>query len=86
MGNATWKQMVTTAIIGAMGGCIFYLGSLPLPWLLGSMTMLVLWQGIYKRKLSAPKYLKNIGFVLVGMYFAFFVTNCPNRTLAANSL
>ncbi|GAF64603.1 putative ammonia monooxygenase [Bacillus sp. TS-2] len=67
-------DLIQTIFISFFGGYVFHLLSLPLPWVLGSLTAVVLWQGFTKRKLYLPNSLKNGSLILLGAYFGLYFT------------
>ncbi len=55
-----------TLLISITGGMLFRLLYLPLPWLLGSLTAVMLWSLAAKRNLFWPVGLRNCGLVILG--------------------
>ncbi|MFD2213033.1 AbrB family transcriptional regulator [Metabacillus endolithicus] len=63
-------------IIGTFGGFLFYLAHLPLAWILGPMTFLIIWRSLFK-KISTfiqPNFLKNGSFIILGISFGLSFT------------
>ncbi|MFC0471518.1 AbrB family transcriptional regulator [Halalkalibacter kiskunsagensis] len=67
-------RMFETSLLGLLGGCLFYLLDFPLPWVLGAMTFVMLWQGFTKRESYWPNAIKNSGFIILGTYFGLYFT------------
>ena len=55
-----------TLLLSGTGGMLFRLLNLPLPWLLGSLTAVLLWSLAAKRNLFWPVELRNCGLVILG--------------------
>lgn len=60
--------------LGLLGGALFALLSLPLPWLLGAFLFTALIPGITKRPAHAPKVFRNTAFLMFGVYFSLYVS------------
>lgn len=63
-------------LIGTFGGFLFYLSHLPLAWILGPMTFLIIWRSLFK-KISTfiqPSFLKNGSFIILGISFGLSFT------------
>lgn len=67
-------RLAETAAVASVGGGLFYLANLPLPWVLGALTFVMLWQGFTHRKSVVPPAVKNIGFMILGMSFGLYFT------------
>ncbi|GGA78913.1 AbrB family transcriptional regulator [Ornithinibacillus halotolerans] len=63
-----------STLIAVSGGFLFYLLHTPLPWVLGPLTFVILWQGFTKRKLFIPDFVRNLGFIILGVYFGLYFT------------
>lgn len=74
MRNIPYIQLAETYIVGAIGGYLFFLGGLPLPWVLGALTFVMIYQGLSKRKMYCPDPLKQSGFLILGMFFGLYFT------------
>jgi membrane AbrB-like protein len=68
------RRLIETTILGIIGGYLFSLANLPLPWVLGAMTFVMLWQGLTKRKAHWPNSVKNTGLIVLGIYFGLYFT------------
>ena len=78
----TTVRLLETAFFGIVGGFIFYLGNLPLPWVLGSLTFVMLWQGFTRRKACWPQSIRNGGFIVLGTYFGLYFGAETIKTIA----
>lgn len=58
--------MVETLLIAAVGGSLFDWLHLPLPWMLGALTAVILWNNYTKRKMRCPKPVWYGGLIVVG--------------------
>lgn len=67
-------KIIETLVIGVLGGYIFSLGNLPLPWVLGPMGFVMLWQVLSKRQMIWPTSFKNGGLLFLGIYFGLYFT------------
>ncbi|MBM7094448.1 AbrB family transcriptional regulator [Bacillus sp. H-16] len=67
-------RFLETVMIGVTGGFVFAILALPLPWVLGALTFVLVWQGFTKRKALFPDPLKNTGFLTLGIYFGLYFT------------
>lgn len=74
MGIERFLRFIETAIIGFIGGYLFTLAKLPLPWVLGALTFVILWQGLTRRVCYWPISFRNGGFMVLGMYFGLYFT------------
>lgn len=63
-------------IIGFLGGYIFYICHIPLAWILGPMTFLILWRSSFKNysQFFQPSILKNGSFIILGISFGLSFT------------
>ncbi|WP_245823544.1 AbrB family transcriptional regulator [Metabacillus halosaccharovorans] len=70
------KATIFPYIIGFLGGYIFYLCHIPLAWILGPMTFLILWRSIFTDydQFSQPSILKNSSFIILGISFGLSFT------------
>ncbi|MFS0674002.1 AbrB family transcriptional regulator [Ornithinibacillus sp. 179-J 7C1 HS] len=74
MSLKTFSSIVEAFIIAIIGGVLFNSLHTPLPWVLGPLTFIVLWQGITKRKVSIPNFIRDSGFIILGIYFGLYFT------------
>lgn len=74
MGHLQISRLIETLFIGFIGGYVFSLLQFPLPWVLGALTFVLLWQGLTKRQANWPDPLKQGGFLVLGIYFGLYFT------------
>jgi uncharacterized protein len=74
MHKQTWRHWLETSFTGAVGGSLFFLLDFPLPWLLGAFFGASLWKFFTGRQLIFPAAVRNTGFILLGIYFAFYLS------------
>lgn len=55
-----------TLVIASLGGILFSYLHMPLPWILGSLTTILLWNSLLNKELSWPNTLANIGQIIIG--------------------
>lgn len=59
-------QTGKTLLLAAFGGCLFQLLHIPLAWLLGPMTILLVWREWLGRAAFWPKQIRNGGLTILG--------------------
>jgi membrane AbrB-like protein len=59
-------RILETFIVAFIGSTIFYFIKIPLPWMLGSLSAVLLWNGYTKRKIIWPKSIWYAGLIVVG--------------------
>lgn len=59
-------KLLKTFMISITGGFVYYFLHLPLPWMLGPLTALLLWKLLVKTPLLWPNQLRNLGLGLLG--------------------
>lgn len=59
-------RFLETLLISLAGGLTFSLAHLPLPWLLGSLTAVMIWSLAVKRDTFWPVELRNSGLIILG--------------------
>ncbi|SES92910.1 hypothetical protein SAMN05216389_103223 [Oceanobacillus limi] len=67
-------RIVETFLFALIGGYIFYLLHFPLPWVLGALVFVMLWQGFTKRNAVVPNSIRDGGFIVLGIYFGLYFT------------
>lgn len=82
MRNIPVIGLLEAYLIGGLGGYVFYLCNLPLPWVLGALTFILLYQGIFKRQVYCPDPLKQSGFLILGLFFGLYFTKDTLLTVA----
>lgn len=70
------NNIVFPYLIGFLGGYIFYIFHIPLAWILGPMTFLIIWRSIFTSncQFSQPTFLKNGSFIILGISFGLSFT------------
>ncbi|MFD2629923.1 AbrB family transcriptional regulator [Oceanobacillus kapialis] len=68
------QRLLITFVTAAIGGYIFYILHIPLPWVLGALTFTFLVQGFFKQEAYILIPLKNTGFIILGIYFGLYFT------------
>ncbi|KGA96544.1 membrane protein [Alkalihalobacillus alcalophilus ATCC 27647 = CGMCC 1.3604] len=76
------KRLFEALLIGTVGGFVFNYFHLPLPWMLGSLTFVMLWQAFTNRILDFPAFCKDAGLVVLGAYFGLYFTAATFMTVA----
>ncbi|KKI93804.1 membrane protein [Bacillus sp. SA1-12] len=63
-------------VLGIGGGFLFYICHVPLAWILGPMTFLIIWRSIFanQKDLNQPIVLKNGSFIILGISFGLSFT------------
>ncbi|WP_096188295.1 AbrB family transcriptional regulator [Evansella halocellulosilytica] len=74
MKNMKLLHLFESFTLGLIGGYIFSVLNLPLPWVLGALTFIMLWQSFTKRKVYWPNSVKNTGLIVLGIYFGLYFT------------
>ncbi|MDD4238409.1 MAG: AbrB family transcriptional regulator, partial [Desulfotomaculaceae bacterium] len=59
-------RFMETLLVSLTGGLFFHLLQLPLPWLLGSLTAIMIWNLVGRRNLFWPVELRNSGLIILG--------------------
>lgn len=67
-------KMIETYIVALIGGYLFFLMNLPLPWILGPIPAILMWKSITKRILVSYQPFRNGGFMLLGIGLGLFFT------------
>lgn len=72
------RSFLETFVIGFLGVALFYSVHIPLPWLLGSLSAVMIWRVITKRHLLWPHYLRQVALMLLGYLLGTsFSVNTP---------
>ncbi|PLT34492.1 AbrB family transcriptional regulator [Bacillus sp. V5-8f] len=74
-------QLIESYLIAFVGGYLFYLLHWPLPWILGPMSVMILWKTATKRSLVSNSILTNAGLCLLGIYFGQSFTKATFTTV-----
>lgn len=67
-------RLLETLVIAFVGGLLFHFIHLPLPWVLGALTFVMLWQSLTKRKSFVPNPVRDSGFIILGLNFGLYFT------------
>jgi uncharacterized protein len=67
-------RVIESYCVALLGGILFFVTQLPLPWVLGSMTMMMIWKTFTQRELVSPLILNNGGIAILGIYFGLSFT------------
>ncbi|RIU88758.1 AbrB family transcriptional regulator [Oceanobacillus picturae] len=62
------QRLIFTFFVAAIGGYIFSILNMPLPWVLGALTFTFIAQGLLKREAYIPTPIKNTSFIILGIY------------------
>ena len=58
--------MLETLAAALLGGALFNLINIPIPWMLGPLTAVMLWNTAFKREVFWPRKLRNAGLAVLG--------------------
>ncbi|QDR80005.1 AbrB family transcriptional regulator [Sporomusa termitida] len=61
-----YKQSLPLFFLAVLGGYLFSISHIPLPWTLGPLVTAVVWKVITKKEVYWPKKLRNTGMVFLG--------------------
>ncbi|GCL72027.1 AbrB family transcriptional regulator [Paenibacillus naphthalenovorans] len=75
-------KLTETLAVTFVGGLLFTLLHVPLSWMLGPLTAVMLWQGLLKRELKWPVGLRNAGLLLLGYSMGLSFTAESARQIA----
>lgn len=77
------NRIIETFIAALIGGSLFYLLHLPLPWMLGPLTFVMLWRAYSGRELCWPVSIRNGGVLVLGaMMGAWFTPDTVKQIVA----
>lgn len=74
MNKLGWQKVLESYFVAGLGGVIFYIGHLPIPWILGPMSFMILYKAVSHRKMVVPVPFYNGGLVTLGIYFGLSFT------------
>ena len=74
--------MFITFIAALIGGAIFQLLHIPVPWLLGPLIVMAIGQNIFKWDVVWPNYLRDTGMILVGYTIGLSMTAAALQEMA----
>ncbi|WP_078547545.1 AbrB family transcriptional regulator [Litchfieldia alkalitelluris] len=78
----TFKVILFTYLIACTGAFIFHFASLPIPWILGPLSFVLITKMFTKQKTMIPKGLNNTGLMFIGIYFGMSFTESTISTVA----
>ena len=61
-----WRIIGNTFLLAAIGGFLFNILAIPLPWMLGPLALVVIWSQFLKKPVICPFYLRNGALVVIG--------------------
>src|SRR5699024_5987086 len=73
-GFQTIKQYIITGVVGMLGGFIFKLLHIPVPWLLVPMVAIVVGTNGLKWKYTGNDYLRNISLAIIDYTIGLYMT------------
>ncbi|MDY0407956.1 AbrB family transcriptional regulator [Virgibacillus soli] len=76
------KRIIITGIIAVLGGAIFKILHIPVPWLLGPMVVMVMINNVTKWRFTWPNYLRDSGMVMVGYTIGLAMTSAALHEIA----
>ena len=59
-------KMLETLAVALLGGALFNLINIPIPWMLGPLTAVMVWDTAFKREVFWPRELRNAGLAVLG--------------------
>src|SRR5690625_3165646 len=68
------KKYMMTGVIGGVGGLLFMLLHIPVPWLLGPMVAIVIGTNGFKYNFTWSPLLRNVGMVIIGYTIGLSMT------------
>ncbi|AOM82993.1 AbrB family transcriptional regulator [Salisediminibacterium beveridgei] len=67
-------RLTETLLVACVGGILFSWLTLPLPWMLGPLTAVMLYQAVVQRSLTWIPMIKNVGLIVLGISFGLYYT------------
>lgn len=77
-------QILATFLIAAAGGLLFHLLRIPLPWMLGPLTVTMIYHAVSDIRARWPVQFRNIGLIVIGYSMGRTVTLETTREILAN--
>ncbi|MBD1381364.1 AbrB family transcriptional regulator [Metabacillus arenae] len=68
------KQVLETFSLSLAGGGLFAILQVPLAWILGPLSMMIVWRSFANRTLLCPDSIKQISLMFLGIYFGLSFT------------
>ena len=60
------SHLIITLLVALIGGMLFQVAYIPLPWILGPLVGVMLWKRVFKQAVYWPALLRNGGLIIVG--------------------
>ncbi|TDF99179.1 AbrB family transcriptional regulator [Paenibacillus piri] len=76
-------RLLETVLVTFIGGLLFTLLHVPLSWMLGPLTAVLLWTAFTKRSLTWPVWLRNGGLLLLGYSMGLSFTLTSARQISS---
>src|SRR5690625_5233493 len=76
------KRIAVTFIIAVLGGALFILLDIPVPWLLGPMTVMAIGTNAMKLHFVWSRSLRNTGLIIVGYTIGLSMTAAALHKMA----
>ncbi|MGF7013515.1 AbrB family transcriptional regulator [Ornithinibacillus bavariensis] len=76
------KKIMITALAALVGGALFSLLHIPVPWLLGPMLVMVICKNVMKWNLTWPSELRDSGMIIVGYTIGLSMTSAALKEMA----
>lgn len=77
------KRILETILVTFAGGMLFTLLHVPLSWMLGPLTAVLLWTAFTRRRLTWPSGLRNAGLALLGYGMGLSFTSESARQISS---
>jgi membrane AbrB-like protein len=68
------RTAAETYLLAVSGAFIFHLLNIPLAWIIGSMTAVMIWKSVARREIFSAQPVKNTAFIILGALFGLFFT------------
>lgn len=76
------KQIILTLLTAIVGGVLFKLIHIPVPWLLGPMIAVLIGTNVLKRHYVWPSSIRNTGMIIVGYTIGLSMTSSALQNMA----
>ncbi|MBD8068511.1 AbrB family transcriptional regulator [Bacillus sp. PS06] len=75
------RQIIFTFFIAALGAFSFNYFSLPIPWILGPLSFILITKLISKKNTQLPPAFRDVGLMIIGIYFGLSFTTTTLETI-----
>ncbi len=82
MKNLEIRNIFYTYLVACFGAFLFYSVSLPIPWILGPLSAILIHKGMTKKTLLLPTSLNNMSLMFIGIYFGLSFTKMTLFTVS----